>query len=80
MRLRLDIDDLTYHALSEHAAAELRPIPWQAEMILRRYLGTEREPQNLEAIEENMNEIKAIVRRELHPNHVGDHAGIGDPE
>lgn len=39
-RLRLDLDQRTFDALAMVAATELRPIPWQAEEILRRVLGT----------------------------------------
>ena len=39
-RLRLELDQRTFDALAAAAAAELRPIPWQAESILRRVLGT----------------------------------------
>ncbi|HEY7033100.1 MAG TPA: hypothetical protein VH482_17305, partial [Thermomicrobiales bacterium] len=40
MRLRLDLDHETYDALTRAAVTELRPLPWQAELILRRHLGT----------------------------------------
>jgi hypothetical protein len=40
-RIRLDMDQQTYHALIEHTVNERRPIPWQAEMIIRRSLSTD---------------------------------------
>jgi hypothetical protein len=39
MRLRLDLDPDVSSRLTDVAAAERRPIPWQAEVILRRALG-----------------------------------------
>lgn len=38
-RVRLDLDQSTFDALVEAATAELRPIAWQAEVMLRRVLG-----------------------------------------
>ena len=40
-RLRLILDDRTFAALAKEAVAELRPIPWQAEVILRSHLRIE---------------------------------------
>jgi hypothetical protein len=40
-RVRLDLDSRTFEALAQAAAQELRSIPWQAEWILRRHLGTD---------------------------------------
>lgn len=39
MRLRVDLDREVSARLAEAAAAERRPIPWQAEVMLRRALG-----------------------------------------
>ena len=38
-RLRLDLDKETFEALAEQASAERRPVPLQAEVILRQALG-----------------------------------------
>ncbi len=37
-RLRLDLDERTFDALAKVAVIELRPIAWQAEMIIRQHL------------------------------------------
>lgn len=37
--LRLDLDAATFERLTAVAIAELRPIPWQAEVLLRKALG-----------------------------------------
>ena len=37
--VKLDLDRETFERLVERAAAERRPIPWQAEVTLRRALG-----------------------------------------
>jgi len=39
-RVRLDLDPMTFGRLIESAVAEQRPADWQAEVILRRALGT----------------------------------------
>jgi hypothetical protein len=39
-RVRLDLDPRTFSRLVETAVAEQRPADWQAEVILRRALGT----------------------------------------
>jgi hypothetical protein len=39
-RVRLDLDPTTFGRLVETAVAEQRPADWQAEVILRRALGT----------------------------------------
>jgi len=39
-RVRLDLDAKTFGRLVETAVAEQRPADWQAEVILRRALGT----------------------------------------
>ena len=39
-RVRLDLDPKTFGRLVESAVAEQRPADWQAEVILRRALGT----------------------------------------
>lgn len=39
-RVRLDLDGQTFGRLIEAAVAEQRPTDWQAEVILRRALGT----------------------------------------
>ena len=39
-RVRLELDQPTFDALVEAAVRERRPIPWHAEIILRRALGT----------------------------------------
>ncbi len=38
-RLRVDLDTETFEALAANAAAERRPVPLQAEVILRQSLG-----------------------------------------
>jgi hypothetical protein len=38
-RLRLDLDQETFQALADKAFAERRPVPFQAEVILRLALG-----------------------------------------
>jgi hypothetical protein len=38
-RLRLDLDQETFVALTERAIRERRPITWQAEVMLREALG-----------------------------------------
>ena len=38
MRLRLELDKATTTRLVEHAAAQRRPIVWQAEVLLRQAL------------------------------------------
>jgi hypothetical protein len=38
LRLKLDLDEVVTARLVEQAAAEKRPIPWQAEVVLRRGL------------------------------------------
>jgi hypothetical protein len=38
-RLRLDLDRETFEALADQAFAERRPVPLQAEVILRQALG-----------------------------------------
>ena len=55
MRLRLELDRDTSDRLIGQAAAERRPVPWQAEVLLRQALGlpfpypdeggSDREPQ-----------------------------------
>jgi hypothetical protein len=40
-RVRLDLDERTFDALAKAAVSELRPIAWQAEIILRQHLQTE---------------------------------------
>ena len=42
-RIRLELDQQTYDALVESAVRERRPIPWHAEVIIRRVLGTQPE-------------------------------------
>jgi hypothetical protein len=37
-QLRLDVDPETYERLAAASVAERRPIPWQAEVILKRAL------------------------------------------
>jgi hypothetical protein len=39
MRLRIDLDPQTAEALAKSAVRELRPVPMQAEVLLRRALG-----------------------------------------
>jgi len=39
VQLRIDLDPSTYEALVERAGDERRPIPWQAEHMLKRTLG-----------------------------------------
>jgi len=38
-RLRIEIDQQTYDKLAESAVRELRPVVWQAEVLIRRALG-----------------------------------------
>jgi hypothetical protein len=38
-RIRLDLDQQTFERLARAAAEERRPIPWQAEVIIRRAVG-----------------------------------------
>ncbi len=40
-RVRLELDQPTFDALVEAAVRERRPIPWHAEVIIRRVLGTQ---------------------------------------
>jgi hypothetical protein len=37
--IRIDLDTECFKRLAESAVEELRPIPWQAEVLLRRALG-----------------------------------------
>jgi len=37
--IQLEIDADTYESLVKAALAERRPVPWQAEIVLRRALG-----------------------------------------
>ncbi len=39
MRLKVELDRDTTTKLMEYAAAERRPVPWQAEVLLRQALG-----------------------------------------
>lgn len=39
MRLKLELDEDTTARLVERVAAERRPVPWQAEVLLRQALG-----------------------------------------
>jgi hypothetical protein len=45
MLLKIQLDDQTASRLMETAAHELRPIHWQAEVMLRRALGTWEDPK-----------------------------------
>jgi hypothetical protein len=45
-RLRLELDPESFGRLMRAAVAERRPADWQAEVILRRALGTWDEPQS----------------------------------
>jgi hypothetical protein len=38
--VRLELDQRTYDALIGAAVRERRPVPWHAEVIIRRFLGT----------------------------------------
>lgn len=38
-QIRVNLDNETIARLAQHAVAERRPIPWQAEVMLRRALG-----------------------------------------
>jgi len=38
-QIRVNLDNETTARLARHAVAERRPIPWQAEVMLRRALG-----------------------------------------
>jgi hypothetical protein len=44
-RVKLELDTETFGRLMESAVAEQRPADWQAEVILRRALGTWNEPR-----------------------------------
>jgi hypothetical protein len=44
-RVRLELDPETFGRLVESAVAEQRPADWQAEVLLRRVLGTWDEPR-----------------------------------
>jgi hypothetical protein len=44
-RVKLELDPDTFGRLVETAVAEQRPADWQAEVILRRALGTWEEPR-----------------------------------
>ncbi len=37
--IKIDLDSETYARLTERAVAERRPVPWQAEVTLRRAVG-----------------------------------------
>ena len=37
--INIDLDTDSFHRLAELAVEERRPIPWQAEVVLRRALG-----------------------------------------
>lgn len=39
MRIKIDLDAQATEKLIEAAVAERRPVPWQAEVLLRRALG-----------------------------------------
>jgi hypothetical protein len=39
MLIRIDLDPESFGLLADSALAECRPIPWQAEVLLRRALG-----------------------------------------
>jgi hypothetical protein len=39
VRIRLDLDEETTEQLIKSAASERRPVPWEAEVLLRRALG-----------------------------------------
>jgi len=44
--LKLDVDNTTYESLVALALRELRPIPWQAEKVLRDCMDRERRKNN----------------------------------
>ena len=44
-RVKLELDQETFGRLVESAESEQRPADWQAEVILRRALGTWEEPR-----------------------------------
>ena len=48
-RVRLELDQPTFDALVEAAVRERRPIPWHAEVIIRRVLGTQPEESRTSA-------------------------------
>jgi hypothetical protein len=49
-RLRLDLDQETFLALTDRALRERRPVDWQAEVMLRQALGLDFPyPENTEA-------------------------------
>ncbi len=39
-RVRLELDQRTFEALTEAAVRERRPIPWHAEVLIQQVLGT----------------------------------------
>ena len=59
-RLRLDLDKETFETLAEQAYSERRPVPLQAEVILRQGLGL---PFPYPS---KLNSASAIISREFH--------------
>jgi hypothetical protein len=39
-RVRLELDQRTFEALTQAAVQERRPIPWHAELLIQQVLGT----------------------------------------
>jgi hypothetical protein len=61
-QLRIDVDPETYERLAAVSVAERRPIPWQAEVILRRALALPAEPAS--ATNEQLNGCSPLVDQE----------------
>jgi hypothetical protein len=61
-QLRIDVDPETYERLAAASVAERRPIPWQAEVILKRALALPAECAS--AIDEQSNSADPCADRE----------------
>ena len=69
-RVRLELDPETYGQLMRSAVAEKRPADWQAEVILRRALGTWEEGCVGNGVPSATRPVKRSVRGEREPEHV----------
>ena len=56
-RVRLELDQQTFDALVEEAVRERRPIPWHAEIILRRALGTQPDESSSRTLSKTPSEV-----------------------
>jgi hypothetical protein len=64
-RLKLELDPETFGRLVETAVTEQRPADWQAEVILRRALGTWEEPRiGYEILDADPSAAQATAKRE----------------